>query len=187
LNSLETISVSQQTVLHEVMLLAHQNCIHRHSMFLKVVCSLFSTRFVAFTERDSRHTQNITVLWDIMVPFLQCLLCFHKSHFWKIFSQQVKHYKMLHCDQTACGAAPKQHRQYTCELGHNVTVQKKKTGYMVIPANTFKEALFRRDNHTKVSPQWDKIYKNIMKNLQVNHVIVAVMRQRLTSCLYRFQ
>jgi len=62
LNSLEAISVSQQTVLHEVMLLAHQNCIHRHSVFLKVVCSLFSTRFVAFTERDSRHTQNITVL-----------------------------------------------------------------------------------------------------------------------------
>jgi len=33
--SLETASVSQHTVLHEVMLLAHQNCIHRHSMFLR--------------------------------------------------------------------------------------------------------------------------------------------------------
>ena len=26
-----------------------------------------------------------------MVPFLQYLLSFHKSHFWKIFSHQVKH------------------------------------------------------------------------------------------------
>jgi hypothetical protein len=36
---------------------------------------------------------------------------------------------MFHCDQTACGAAPKQHRQCTCELGHNVTVQKKNRIY----------------------------------------------------------
>ena len=34
--SLETTIVSQQTVLCEVMFLVHQNCIHTHSMFLKV-------------------------------------------------------------------------------------------------------------------------------------------------------
>ena len=142
------------------------------------VCCLHRTRFKKYSKHYSVVRHNGTLL-TISVVFSQVSLS--KNIFTASKTLQIV---SLWPNRMWC-CSPQTRTMHLCPRSQCYSASK--TGYMVIPANTLKEALFRRDNHTKASPQWDKIYKNIMKNLYVNHVLVAVMRQRLTSCLYRFQ